>query len=486
MSETSSHAFLQHQNHRGWFWLTLTLAVFMAFWKLGDHHINAWDEARQGINALQMMETGNYIDYHYADEIDQWNSKPQLMAWSIVGGFTLLGTNAWGLRLPAAIGCILLFWFTFRLIEQYRSRWFAFVTSVLLMSCHAVFAIHIGRTGDYEALLLPALMGYAWNFLRYHDFGENAGIWWAGFFLGMAFWAKGTPSIFLLPGTFLYVLLQGTLLRLLKDWRVYAALGVYALFIGGWVFLMLEYSADYGTSKYGANRVETMFLYDTIERYSDANFQGAASKPWFFFTQLDAKLNLWNYLFYLAIGFGLIRWFQKRKEGMGYVRIRENRLIVFAACCVLTVAVMVGVSSVKLSWYLAPIFPFIAMLIVQFLTELSRLKAWTVYLFIPFFLFTFGRHIYYLSTPQRPVENWLEAQTTLLGQAKTVLIQNTDDQALYLNLKLRKRNTHYQQEGHQITAEQLPVLLVFPKQHGENNCGDDHCMELITDLSQLP
>jgi 4-amino-4-deoxy-L-arabinose transferase-like glycosyltransferase len=47
--------------------LTLVIATFLAFWKLGTKDIEDWDEARQVITAVEMEHRGNYFDYFYAD-----------------------------------------------------------------------------------------------------------------------------------------------------------------------------------------------------------------------------------------------------------------------------------------------------------------------------------------------------------------------------------------------------------------------------------
>ena len=44
------------EERNGYLWLTLVLAAVLSFWKLGDHHVQVWDEARQGVTALEMLE----------------------------------------------------------------------------------------------------------------------------------------------------------------------------------------------------------------------------------------------------------------------------------------------------------------------------------------------------------------------------------------------------------------------------------------------
>lgn len=51
---------------------------FLLFTNLGETGISDCDEARHGINAYEMMQSGDYVVTTYRGEPDYWNLKPPL------------------------------------------------------------------------------------------------------------------------------------------------------------------------------------------------------------------------------------------------------------------------------------------------------------------------------------------------------------------------------------------------------------------------
>lgn len=56
----------------------LTAGGFLLFTNLGETGISDCDEARHGINAYEMMQSGDYVVTTYRGEPDYWNLKPPL------------------------------------------------------------------------------------------------------------------------------------------------------------------------------------------------------------------------------------------------------------------------------------------------------------------------------------------------------------------------------------------------------------------------
>ena len=154
-------------------WVVLALAVFLSFWKLGDHAVSEWDEARYGEIAYWMVKSGDYINYQYAGQPDNWNAKPPLAVWLIAASYQLFGFNEWALRLPSALATIAFFAFFFHFVRIYHSANFALIASIILMSCKGIIGHHVGRTGDTDALLIMSLMAFLYFAFRFLDFNEK-------------------------------------------------------------------------------------------------------------------------------------------------------------------------------------------------------------------------------------------------------------------------------------------------------------------------
>ena len=89
-------------------WLALlTAGGFLLFTNLGETGISDCDEARHGINAYEMMQSGDYVVTTYRGEPDYWNLKPPLTDYCIMLGYRLFGYNALGLRFYSALSMML-------------------------------------------------------------------------------------------------------------------------------------------------------------------------------------------------------------------------------------------------------------------------------------------------------------------------------------------------------------------------------------------
>src|SRR6185295_17365300 len=81
------------------------LAAAVIFYRLGQHPVYWWDEARVALNSLEMLNhPGLVVRYDGAPEL--WNTKPPLAIWLNALSLTLFGVNEWALRLPAALAGI--------------------------------------------------------------------------------------------------------------------------------------------------------------------------------------------------------------------------------------------------------------------------------------------------------------------------------------------------------------------------------------------
>lgn len=72
---------------KGAYWLGLAvlllLTAFLLFTRLGDFYICQCDEARHGINAYEMLQSGDYVINTCNGEPDYGNLKPPLSYYCI-------------------------------------------------------------------------------------------------------------------------------------------------------------------------------------------------------------------------------------------------------------------------------------------------------------------------------------------------------------------------------------------------------------------
>ena len=364
----------------------LLLSAFFAFWKLGGEQLADWDESRQGVNAFEMIQKKDYINYYYSnDQLDTWNAKPPLMVWLITVSYKLFGYNEFALRFPSALSVLFFFIFAYKIIRLYRDPVFTTIVCTALMGCKAVFSWHIGRTGDFDAMLMALVTASAYYTLLYVDFNKRYGIVVAAFFLSLAFYTKGIPAFFLLPGIFLYALLKDKLLHLFKDPLLYVSIILFLLISGSWFLLLVLYGKTFDPSKsYGGskNALETMIFYDTFQRFSSKDFDPANDQGRnlaYFFAAMRSRLNGWSYVFYTSCILGVYLLFVNRKNLKTFILLKSNNLILLSLCISVSLSLLLTVVRNQHDWYLSPAFLFIAIIAFTGIFYLYKKYQWISY-----------------------------------------------------------------------------------------------------------
>lgn len=154
------------------------------------------DEGRYTNVALQMIDSGDWINPHRTDAVGHW-TKPPLTYWAIAASILAFGKNAWAARLPSALSYLLSVWLAWRIARRLAPG-----TEHPAAAAYATMALTVGAAGlittDY---LLAACEGLAmWAFVEAR-FGAGGtrrarrwlALMWAAF--GLAFLCKGPPGM---------------------------------------------------------------------------------------------------------------------------------------------------------------------------------------------------------------------------------------------------------------------------------------------------
>jgi 4-amino-4-deoxy-L-arabinose transferase-like glycosyltransferase len=171
-----------------------TLALVLAFSFLGTRGIWDPDEGRYTNVALNMLDSGDWLNPRRSDEVGHW-TKPPLTYWAIAASVATFGQNAWAARLPSALAYLLCTWLAWR-----TARRLAPGSEITAAVVYATMLFTVGSaqmiTTDY---VLSACTGLAmWAFVEAR-FGESGNpqrwtaLMWGAF--ALAFVAKGPPAL---------------------------------------------------------------------------------------------------------------------------------------------------------------------------------------------------------------------------------------------------------------------------------------------------
>ena len=339
-----------------YFLIIIVCSSILCFWRLGEHPLEEWDESRYGLNAYEMLQTRDFVNYYYEKQPDQWNAKPPLSIWLIALSYKIFGFNEFALRFPSALVGVLMFIVFFHLISYSYSLNFSLIVCLILMSTKAIIGSHVARTGDMDSLFVLFVLCSIYFFVRYVK-EKKYFIYLVTLFLGLSFYVKGLTFLLLIPGLLTFLVLIKKLKWLFIQRKFWISGVIFLIICSSWYFVQKVYGNVYNSPQFiGKTSWDTMWKYDIVGRFLDHGFEENKVNKRFSFiiTNLDVKFNLWNYLFYVSIILLIIMY--KRKN----LKIRENELLLLSLCIIVTVSVILTFSQNKRPWYIAPMMPFVA------------------------------------------------------------------------------------------------------------------------------
>lgn len=233
-----------------------------------------WDESRNANNAIEMARRGLSIVTTFGYVPDHWNTKPPLLIWMMTA---LLDTGLppmIAIRLPsilATAGSVLLVFVACRVLV--RDRLAGFLGGVLLISSVLFMGDHVGRTGDYDALLCLLNLGFVLCAGIYIDRETTRpGLWIgaAALLLVLAVLTKGIAGGLAVPGLAAYAAMRRRLLTVLADWRLWLSLTGAVAALGGWLELRERFDPGYLAAVWDNDVAGRMFtaLDEHVERRS--------------------------------------------------------------------------------------------------------------------------------------------------------------------------------------------------------------------------
>jgi 4-amino-4-deoxy-L-arabinose transferase-like glycosyltransferase len=350
--------------------LILVFTAYALFWNLGAKPLAEWDESRYGQIALEMLGSGDYVNYYYNGAPEFWTAKPPLDVWSILLSYKFFGFNEFALRLPAALAGAAALYFLFQFLNLYLTSNFVWAALALAVTTKALIGPHLSRSGDTDAFLLAALFAFLFFFTRFFRDERGCDLLWAGLALGLAFMAKDFALGFYLPVGLFFLIYKSGWKKFFKNkiaCKFAVAGGVaFLVFPLVWSFTVMAYGNRDPHARFGGgNALEVMIVFDVLGRLTGAIDASRPTIDWAFLPRaLDIRFGVWWSVLCFWGGFALLKNFgdlRRPLTGEPLVfrnsEVRREALGLSAAVSGF-IFLMLFVSVVKLDWYVAPVLPF--------------------------------------------------------------------------------------------------------------------------------
>jgi 4-amino-4-deoxy-L-arabinose transferase-like glycosyltransferase len=353
-----------------YFWiitfLFLLLIPYPLFHGLDALTLRIYDDARRGVNAFEMLHNGNFLVTYYNGEPDLWGTKPPLLVWLQTAFMLILGPGELAVRLPSAISslltCLVLVLFS---VKYLRNPWFGLIWAVILVTFNGYLDFHGTRTGDFDAMLTLFMMLYALCFFIYTENKNPKFLIYTAIFITLAVMTKGVAGLLFMPTLLIWALIIKCSKDIWRSRKTWIGLGIFILIVGGYYISREAMNPGY---------LRTVSDNELGGRYFQS-IEGHSNQAIYYIDHfIYPRLQKWAIFIIpgMLAGFFL-------KEKMA------KNLHLFSIFLIITHLLIISFSGTKLPWYDLPEFPFIALVIANFI--------WAVALLLLNFVRSFNKSI---------------------------------------------------------------------------------------------
>ena len=197
---------------------TITLASFFFLYNLGELPVRLWDESRNAVNALEMMQSGDLITRSYDEKPDMYELKPPLLPILQSALLSSLGYKELALRLPSALAGIALSVFIFLFISNHTRPLFGFLAALCFCTGLGVLGPHMFRYGDHDGLVILFLCCSMLALFRITESEHStAYVWLFPCCVLLAVLSKSVVGLTFLPACFIWLIYRKKFAFLLRQ-----------------------------------------------------------------------------------------------------------------------------------------------------------------------------------------------------------------------------------------------------------------------------
>lgn len=322
--------------------ITVSLPYFI---NLGTSSIWDANEAFYAETPREMMVTGDYLAPRF--NFEPRVQKPPLTYWVILLSYKFFGVSEFAVRLPSALAALGIVLFSYGIAKMLFGRRAALLSAIITAATPRLFIL--ARRLPIDILLLFFLTGTLFFLVRAIQKNERSFWVLAYAFAALGFMTKGPVAVVIPAGAYLIWAASRRQLRA----------GGSCHFVGVVIFACIAlpwYFAIYRA--YGWTYISPFFLRDNLGRFA-AETLGPSRSAFYYFSVYASDFFPWSLPALIAI-FSL--WFYLKRE-RPMVSLSYGLPVIWCAL----VFILFSLSKNKQEYYIAPIYPVMAILLSGFL-----------------------------------------------------------------------------------------------------------------------
>ena len=310
-----------------------------------------WDESWYALNAQEMLENGKFFEVFLLGKPDIGNSKPPFALWCMLPFIKIFGFNELGVRLASAVfalsSVILLYLIG---IKTLKHRWYALALPLVLLSSTGFVSQHIARSGDTDSILAFFILAQSITFYGFTTRSNQPNAQWylvvTALLLSFGCLTKGIAGLLVMPGLIAWAFYTRTLAHIMKGWGFYVGLMLIIFLVPGYYWYRNTLTPGY---------INAVIKFELGGRLEQQTYLNEHKLPFYYYYQAfitENRLVNWIYILPLAVVY-IIKSNASSARNLGL-------FMVFALG---GISLLLAISSTKLYWYDASLYPIIAVIV---------------------------------------------------------------------------------------------------------------------------
>jgi 4-amino-4-deoxy-L-arabinose transferase-like glycosyltransferase len=317
--------------------------VIVLFYRLGDPALKNWDEAIYAEVAKEILLSRDWLTLHWQQA--NWFEKPPLTFWIMSGLFRLLGVNEFSARAVSALAGAGTVAVVYVIGKLQRGPICGLLAALILLTTFQF--VQMSRLVNTDVLLVFFIYLAIYGYLRARN-GERR--WWylVSVACALGFMAKSFASL-LAPAAIAFALVVdrqvNETLKASQFWfSILAGLAIVLPWHAAMIYL------------HGSTFVNEYFYYHVWTR-TITTLEGHNGAYWFYLREIWEKIHPWWSIAPFAVVFNI--W--QIRRGRSSVAVLALGVFVFA---------FYTAAQTKLTSYILPVYPALALLISDLFTSL--------------------------------------------------------------------------------------------------------------------
>ncbi|MBU1164377.1 glycosyltransferase family 39 protein [Patescibacteria group bacterium] len=340
--------------------LILFISSFIIFNNLGQATVFDWDEARYGVNALEIIKNDHWIALHYNGYPDLYNVRPPLGAWLIAMSFTIFGFSEFALRFWSALFAVLTVGLVYLIGINFANKKTAFFSSLVLLTSSQFINFGVARSADYNSGIIFFITLTNFLFLCGIKTNKKNYFLLTAVSLALGFLYKSIMGLIPLFLIVLFLLVTRNLKKYpLRDY-IHSTILFLALVLP---WLIVRYIA-------GRDFFVNMLKFDFYQRLMQG-VEGNIGGLGYYFEVIYRGFSPWYILIVFALAFSIYYAYKKKSYFHTYLTI-----------WILVIFIAMTAFQTKLPHYIALIYPAIALMIGSFFDKLYDIGKNRKYLYV--------------------------------------------------------------------------------------------------------